>query len=374
MHQVTDEQPLLDLKPEPLDGRAGRSIDQVLEFARRRSTQRELDDLTERRLPDLAPREPAWMRLMWFVIAIAVVWAHFYVVRSFWAPSHPGVDQNGYQVGGKLFSQTFSTGFKPSNPFSYVGWMWVQTPDGWVYPKYPLGVPVLDALCIWVSHNLHDGVTLSYLVSPVCTVLASAAMFLMLRTFASSFAAVMGTILLATNPVSLVLANNSNSHAPALAFTCWGILFLLWWMRYGGWWRGMLAGLLLGYALTIRYTEGMLIFPAAAAMLTSIRYLPARQIRWFAAGWWILAVIAHGIVGGATHVPLEGWRSILPLILPEVACAGRDESPSSSDFNPSACGATLVTWFDPPSVAPSSGASFACPILSHDVEGSGRHR
>ena len=239
------------------------------------------------------------MRLMWFVIAIAVVWAHFYVVRSFWAPSHPGVDQNGYQVGGKLFSQTFSTGFKPSNPFSYVGWMWVQTPDGWVYPKYPLGVPVLDALCIWLSHNLHDGVTLSYLVSPVCTVLASAAMFLMLRMFASSFAAVMGTILLATNPVSLVLANNSNSHAPALAFTCWGILFLLWWMRYGGWWRGLIAGLLLGYALTIRYTEGLLDPPHRGGDV-DFDPLPTRASDSLVArsAWWILAgYCATAIVG-----------------------------------------------------------------------------
>jgi hypothetical protein len=30
--------------------------------------------------------------------------------------------------------------------------------------------------------------------------------------------------------------------------------FLMWWMRYGGWWRGLIAGFLLGYAMTIRYT------------------------------------------------------------------------------------------------------------------------
>src|SRR4051812_3809222 len=44
--------------------------------------------------PAAAPRERWWIRLMWFVIALAIVWGHFYLVRSFWAPAHPGVDQN----------------------------------------------------------------------------------------------------------------------------------------------------------------------------------------------------------------------------------------------------------------------------------------
>ena len=276
-------------------------------------------ELSERRLPELAPAERPFAKVMWLVVAIAVVWGHYYLVRSFWAPAHPGVDQNGYQVGGKLFSQTFSTGVKPTNPFTYVGWMWVQTTDGWVYPKYPLGVPMLDAACIWMAHDLHQGVVWSYLVSPVCTVLASAAMFLMLRMVASSFAAVLGTILIATNPVSLVLANNSNSHAPALAFTCWGILFLLWWMRHGGWWRGLIAGVLLGYALTIRYTEGLLVLPIAAAMLTSIRYKPAHEIRWWAASAWVGAIVVGGMTMRYETFSVYGLHLVLPLVAVGIA-------------------------------------------------------
>jgi hypothetical protein len=306
LHQINIDQTTLDLKPIKQD-RAGTGLEEMLELARRRSD----EPLGARLLPNLAPYEPAWKRLMWFVIAIAVVWAHYYLVRSFWAPAHPGVDQNGYQVGGKLFSQSFSTGFKPPNPFSYVGWMWVLSPNGWVYPKYPLGLPVLDALCLWIAPTIRQGVSWAYLVSPVCSVLASAAIYLMLRMFTSSFAAVVGTILMATNPVSLVLANNSNSHAPALAFGCWGILFLLWWMRYGTWWRGFIAGLLLGYAVTIRYTEGLLILPIAAAVLTSIRYPRGSEIRWWAICTWIILIVTGLTLRSIPSIHTEGWRTWL---------------------------------------------------------------
>jgi hypothetical protein len=306
LHQLSTEPAVLDLKPSDED-RAGLTIDQVLEYARTHDTRRDGDDTSERRLPMLAPVKPWWNRLMWFVIAVAIAWGQFYFVRSFWAPAHPGVDQNGYQVGGKLFAKTFSTGFSPPNPFSYVGWMWVQSPNGWVYPKYPLGLPVLDAICIWLAKDLHQGVVWSYMVSPVCTVLASAAMFLMLRMVASGFAAVLGMLLMVCNPVALVLANNSNSHAAAMAFTCWGILFLLWWMRYGGWWRGLIAGLLLGCAVTIRYTEGLLVLPIAAAMLTSIRYEKLRAIRWWAMGLWIALAITGMILRSVTKPPIHGW-------------------------------------------------------------------
>jgi hypothetical protein len=187
--------------------------------------------------------------------------------------------------------------------------MWVQSPNGWVYPKYPLGVPMLDAMCIWLAKDLHQGVVWSYLVSPVCTVLASAAMFLMLRIVASSFAAVLGMLLMACNPVSLVLANNSNSHAAAMAFTCWGMLFLLWWMRYGGWWRGFIAGLLLGYAVTIRYTEGLLILPIAAAMLTSMRHERGSKIRWWAVATWIVLFVAGLSLKLDTRIAVNGIRT-----------------------------------------------------------------
>jgi 4-amino-4-deoxy-L-arabinose transferase-like glycosyltransferase len=205
------------------------------------------------------------------LLAAILVVAYFYVLLSFWAPANPGTDQNGYQVGGKLFAQTFSTGFKPRSPFAFIGWMWVRTSDGWYYPKYPLGLPVLDAIALWIGGKAH-GVQWAYLVSPICSALALFGMYRLTRLVAGSFASLLAVLLLACNGVMLVLANNSNSHAPAICFVVWGMYFLVRWWQKGGWSRGLIAGFLLGYAVTIRYTEGLLALPIGFAMLSTLQY------------------------------------------------------------------------------------------------------
>src|SRR5690606_17935688 len=77
------------------------------------------------------------------------------------------------------------------------------------------------------------------------------------------FYAVLGAILLGSSPVTLYLATNPNSHASTLACVVWGMVLLLRWWRCGGLWTARGAGWLLGYAATIRYTEGLLILPLA---------------------------------------------------------------------------------------------------------------
>jgi 4-amino-4-deoxy-L-arabinose transferase-like glycosyltransferase len=192
-------------------------------------------------------------------------------ILAYNASAHPGVDQNGYQVGGKLFADTFSTGTQPPSPFSYVGWMWVVTKDGWFYPKYPLGLPVINAALIWIGGREH-GVNWAYLVSPYAIAFSLLAMFFMARMAAGSFAGFVAMILLGMSPATLILANNSNSHAPCLAFVTWGMLLVLWWWQHGSWWRGLLGGFLLGYAVTIRYTEGLLLVPLLFVCLTRVRW------------------------------------------------------------------------------------------------------
>jgi 4-amino-4-deoxy-L-arabinose transferase-like glycosyltransferase len=236
----------------------------------------------DRRLPPLVPTESRARRWTFLLIAIGIVCLYFYASDAYWAPAHPGVDQNGYQVGGRLFARTFSTGMKPPNEYTYIGWMWVRNvgehADGWYYPKYPLGVPVLDAACLWAGELLHgDGVAWAYRVSPVCAAATLLAIFLMTRMAAGSYAGLLATILLATSPVLLVMTNNPNSHPPGVAFATWGILWLMWWWRHGGWWRGAIAGFLLGYAVTIRYTEGLLLLPLATVCALTIRWRNPRS-------------------------------------------------------------------------------------------------
>src|SRR5690606_22027777 len=121
------------------------------------------------------------------------------------------------------------------------------------------------------------GQTFVYLVSPVTMVLALAGTFFLVRLVVPSFYALLGTIILATSPVTLWSVNNPNSHAATLACVVWGMYLLVRWWQTGGVWRARGAGFLLGYAVTIRYTEGLLILPLM--MVAIDRLLSAWTLR-----------------------------------------------------------------------------------------------
>ncbi len=228
--------------------------------------------LPPRLLPGLGDSESLSYRLGWLFVAAIIVALVAKMTFAFWAPAHGGVDQNGYLMGGRQFAHTLSTKFVPESPYQYVGDMWVMMgKDGTYFPKYPLGMPVLYAIMLWIGGAKH-GTTWAFMVSPVSMIMATAGMFYVARALAGSFAATLAAILLATSQFTLELANNPNSHSACLAFVVWGMFFLLRWWQTNSIWRGLLAGFLLGYACTIRYTEGLLCLPIALAAICSIRW------------------------------------------------------------------------------------------------------
>jgi hypothetical protein len=249
----------------------------------------------------LVDPEPFWKRRLFEIVALGITLCFFYFITSYWAPAHPGVDQNGYLVGGKQLALTGSSGMKLAHPLEYVGSMWVITGDlssdnVWYYPKYPIGLPLLYAIPLWI--NWEHGKDFAFYVSPAGAAMAVLGMFFLVRTVAGSFVGVMGMVLLGMNTVMLALANNPNSHASCTAFVVWGMFMLLRWWQTGAIWRGLLAGFLLGFAVTIRYTEGLLILPLGVAVLS---VLPYRQI--LKVSWWRIAVcVALG--AGATALRL----------------------------------------------------------------------
>jgi hypothetical protein len=214
--------------------------------------------------------ESAAKQRIFFVMGIVVAIGFFLLCMAFFAPApgQPGVDENAYLVGGKNLAQTFSPGIHPSNPFAYVGPMWVRSLDGSYYPKYPVGVPLLNAIAIWTTGEIDS----AYYVSPICGALAVAAMFFFTRMLAGSFLGVLAALALATNATMLHLSLTPSSHAPAICFALWGMVALLYWLKTGKIWRGLAAGLLLGFTVTLRYTEGLLVLPLAAAVLFTVRW------------------------------------------------------------------------------------------------------
>ena len=236
-----------------------------------------------------APEVP-WKRWMYLVLAVLLVGAFFYLNWCFFVLAHGGVDQNGYLVGGRMFHEHFSARLNGTNPdtgkvdpFLFVGRMWVGADVGTdaerFYPKYPIGLPMLIGLMFQIGGE-KGGPWLTYWISPVCMTLAMAGTFGLIRAIAGSFAALLGTIALAVSPVTLLLSTNPNSHASTLFCVTWGMYFLVRWWQSGGAWRASLAGLLVGYATTIRYTEALLVLPLLLVVIfrLSSQWREARRL------------------------------------------------------------------------------------------------
>lgn len=228
-------------------------------------------------LPLLIERESWPIRLAWAVVVLFLLSSFFLFSSQFRVAAHPGTDQNAYLVGARNFAAHTSTGFKPSDPYLFVGRMWVSTSDGWYYPKYPFGFPLIAAMVLKIC-----GAEAVYLINPVLMTGALLGVFLLGRTVAGSFAGMLAMLIFATSPLALALTNNPNSHASALFFVTWGMYLLIRWWQHGSFWRAALAGVLLGYAGTIRHSEVLLTIPLLA--VTAFNLQPSRGRSWGQAG------------------------------------------------------------------------------------------
>ncbi len=255
----------------------------------------------------LLPRvvEPEGFVRTWFypLVALAVAAAYFAFALTFWGPAHPGNNQNGYLVGGLNFAGdlflpvtdaagntrfnldttgAFSTGMTPREPYGFVGLMWMRAFDGMHYPKYPLGLPVLNALAIWAARlagRPEQAYVWAHLVSPICGALGLVGTFLLARRVAGSFAGLLAMVMLGFGQAYLILAVNPSSHAATVMFAVWGMYFLVLWWQTGFSLAGAAAGFALGAAMTVRYTEGLLLLPLALACVLAFRPVGVRHKR-----------------------------------------------------------------------------------------------
>lgn len=202
-----------------------------------------------------------------------VVVGFFIAQWCYFVPAHSGTDQNGYLVGGRLFAEYLSMEYRPVlpgarnefDPHQFVGRMWVgaelSTTRERYFPKYPLGYPFLVAIALWASPEAL-GPVVAYWINPVAMTLSLWATYLLVRWFSGALPALCGLVVFASSPVTFGLATNPNSHATAVCCASWGMYLLVrWWELRASAWRAICAGLLLGYAATIRYTEATLLLP-----------------------------------------------------------------------------------------------------------------
>jgi uncharacterized membrane protein YgcG len=268
-----------------------------------------LPTTADRCLPRLIS-ESADYRWLWVAVAIGVCALYALALRTYWAPADGGIDQNAYLVGGRMMASHFTTRYELPDRFSYIGGMFDRSAKGNFYPKYPFGLPILYAICIWTCGTAH-AMTTAFLVSPASTVAAVLGMFFLARLIAGSFAAVLAAILLASSQVTLELANNPNSHASCMAFIVWGMYAMIRWWQSGGLWRGILGGFLIGFAGTIRYSEGLLVLPIAVACASRLRWSDWRSyLRCAAPGFaWLLPIATLLIYNKLTLGDWTGYDS-----------------------------------------------------------------
>ncbi len=207
--------------------------------------------------------EPARRRYAFLALALAVAALFLLGTHRYWVAADPNVDENTYLVAGKLLARTGSPGFAPPDPYHLIGPMWIGTPEGRFYPKYPLGEPLLLAAAIKAF-----GPAAAFLVNPLLMTLTLLGVFLLVReAVGSSFAGLLAMLAMAASPTLLAETNDPDSHASSLCFSTWGMLLLLRWWRSGKLRHAALAGLLLGFSTITRYTEGLLLLPVALVVL-----------------------------------------------------------------------------------------------------------
>ncbi len=181
---------------------------------------------------------------------------------GYFVPAFNGVDESGYVVSGRRLAVAGDLAQRTSDPFEFVSGNSVETEPGVYYAKYPIGYPALVA----VAYKL-GGPAATFLVNPILATLAVFGIFLFARALLDDMAGVFAAILLATNPLHDYFGLSSLSHTGSLCFAVWGMYFVWEWSQRGGWWRALLGGALAAYAVSVRYTEALLVLPVLATIV-----------------------------------------------------------------------------------------------------------
>ncbi|MGC4032033.1 MAG: glycosyltransferase family 39 protein [Tepidisphaeraceae bacterium] len=270
-----------------------------------------------------------WLGLVGAFVLAALFFAW---TQAYFAPLHIGVDQNGYLVGGKQFARTLLPRQSPTlpgdadafDPHAFVADMWVQAAndkENSFDPKYPVGLPIVYAILIWLTGG---GTTAAYYVSPVAMALTLPATFVVVRRFAGTFGGLLAVLTLATSPLIASLVNNPNSHAITMCAATWGMAAVLRWWHDGHRRWAVVGGLLVGYAATVRYTDGLLVLPLVWATIV-------RTVRHDGQRWpWRKRVADALLLAAAWAVPVIALATYNLLLLGTLT--GYDSTNESTGF------------------------------------------
>lgn len=229
----------------------------------------------------------------WGLAALALTALYAAALVSYWLPTVTGSDQCSMYRAGRLIAEDGAFHNANFMDMEYAGEFWViNSPEkNQIYSTYPPGL----ALLLAAAEQL-GGPGAEMWVAPVCAVLCVLLAYVLGRCFLPGRHAFLATFIVATCPVLFLNAELRNTHALGLFLTLAGMLAAVGPTRR---WRGAasclgagLAGLLLGYNVAVRYTEGLLLIVPLAYWFTAHAYRPGRRAagrRWVLAGVYLLA-------------------------------------------------------------------------------------
>lgn len=244
-----------------------------------------------------------WLSLFVLLLLLA---SYGWTLYTYFVPVTGGTDQNGYHVGSWLLADQGRYSVRPSDEYEFVGHMWVKNPDGLYYPKYPPLYPALAAAAIRLTGHPYAG----FWLSPVCALLTVAGVYALIRCFLDRGSALTGAVLMAGTPVFLYYGLNKASHAPSMAFLAWGFAAFFSGCKPSRLRNGILlctlSGLLMGFAVGIRYTNALLLLPPLVHSLLTLRGKQLLRLLGFAAG-----AAVPGLALAVFHTQAYGapWRT-----------------------------------------------------------------
>jgi len=198
--------------------------------------------------------------------------AHFLWIASHVVPAYLSPDADGYFAQARLIATEGRLTCEIESPVEYVGIHWLETSPGKLISRYPPGLPVVLA-AVWKTL----GRQAVFYVNPLLATLTLLFLFLLCRPYIGDGWALAAALIYAVNPLANQHAIHSDSHTASAFFLVTGLWMLESWLRRGGWWRALGAGILLGWLPAVRYAETVAAIGVVVLVLTRWSKLEGRR-------------------------------------------------------------------------------------------------
>ncbi len=261
-------------------------------------------------LRDWGPLGICYALLLGVLVGYTVIQVHSF------AAAYTEPDPDGYIWMAKHFARCELPLTEQPDQFLFHDHIWVENREGLVTAKFAPGYPILLAGAYTIG-----GDTAMFWVSPLLGGLALVGAFLLFRLWMPTFPSVLAVLTLATTRMYLFYSGYLLTHIPNLCFVTWGAYCLWKWYREPGVGWAVAAGLLIGFAATIRHTTVLMALVVAVALLSRLiqdwregSYHPRATLSLVSAGlvFPVLLLLYNGVVFGGiltTGYHLSGEQS-----------------------------------------------------------------